>query len=457
MRKITCLFIIFILVFSFVSCGSGKEEVFDLDLDLDATFDADFQGAEFIIIGEQRDGRIEIDPYQEFEDSEWQERLKNRYEEIESKYNLQFVFKTKTLDLIAAHAGGMKWADLYDARSDGHWPNINAGLYNSLTDVPGFVEGIENGKWGSVAAVEYFKRGDAYYGFYPGYHGIPFPAMGGVLYANLELVGQYGFRPYEMIEDGSWTWEGFENILKTIGGSPKDLSNNIPVGMYITDSFYEYFQTAAILNNGGSLVKKDNEGRFVSNFDSKEVKEALEWCRSLLANGIVEVGQNDIKYDYFLEDLLGFVYEYSYVGTVDTTGFMYNDVDFAILPCPAGPSAEYGKWSSYLGLADRYLTAPITADMEIVNTILAELYAPLGDDPFEWREVYANRNFLHEESADLYWQMYDNAQPDYYLATQKFQWSSVIRGTTTVAAAIESTAENIQAELDRSFNSFNNK
>ena len=74
MRKITCLFLIFILVFSFVSCGSGKEEVFDLDLNLDATFDADFQGAEFIIIGEQRDGRIEIDPYREFEDSEWQER-----------------------------------------------------------------------------------------------------------------------------------------------------------------------------------------------------------------------------------------------------------------------------------------------------------------------------------------------------------------------------------------------
>ena len=224
--------------------------------------------------------------------------------------------------------------------------------------------------------------------------------------------------------------------------------------MYIGDAFYEYFQTAAILNNGGSLVKTDSEGRLVSNFDSKEVREAIEWVRSLVSEGIVEFGQNDIKYDYFMEDLLGFVYEYSYVGTVDTSGFMYNDVDFAILPCPAGPSAEYGKWSAYLGLADRYLTVPITADMEIVNTILGELYAPLGDDPFEWRDVYANRNFLHEESADLYWQMYDNAQPDYYLATQKFQWGSVLRGTTTVTAAIGATKDSIQEALDKNFNDF---
>lgn len=454
MKKITCLLLVCIFVFGLVSCSSANEEFFDLDLDLDATFEADFQGAEFIIIGEQRDGRIEIDPYQEYEDSEWQERLKNRYKEIESKYNLKFVFKTRTIDLVSAHAGGMKWADLYDARADGHWPNINAGLYNALTDVPGFVENIESGKWGSVAAVEYFKRGDDYYGFYPGYQGIPFPAMGGILYANLTLVGQYGFNPYEMIEDGTWTWDGFENILRTIGGSPSNLSSGTPVGMYITDGFYEYFQTAAILNNGGSLVKTDSEGRFVSNFDSKEVREAIEWVRSLVSEGIVEFGQNDIKYDYFMEDLLGFVYEYSYVGTVDTSGFMYNDVDFAILPCPAGPSAEYGKWSAYLGLADRYLTAPITADMEIVNTILDELYAPLGDDPFEWRDVYANRNFLHEESADLYWQMYDNAQPDYYLATQKFQWGSVLRGTTTVTAAIDATKDSIQEALDKNFNDF---
>ncbi len=454
MKKITCLLLVCIFVFGLVSCSSANEEVFDLDLDLDATFEADFQGAEFIIIGEQRDGRIEIDPYQEYEDSEWQERLKNRYKEIESKYNLKFVFKTRTIDLVSAHAGGMKWADLYDARADGHWPNINAGLYNALTDVPGFVENIESGKWGSVAAVEYFKRGDDYYGFYPGYQGIPFPAMGGILYSNLTLVGQYGFNPYEMIEDGTWTWDGFENILRTIGGSPSNLSIGTPVGMYIGDAFYEYFQTAAILNNGGSLVKTDSEGRLVSNFDSKEVREAIEWVRSLVSEGIVEFGQNDIKYDYFMEDLLGFVYEYSYVGTVDTSGFMYNDVDFAILPCPAGPSAEYGKWSAYLGLADRYLTVPITADMEIVNTILDELYAPLGDDSFEWRDVYANRNFLHEESADLYWQMYDNAQPDYYLATQKFQWSSVLRGTTTVTAAIDATKDSIQEALDKNFNDF---
>ena len=31
---------------------------------------------------------------------------------------------------------------------------------------------------------------------------------------------------YEMIEDGTWTWDGFENILRTIGGSPSNLSED---------------------------------------------------------------------------------------------------------------------------------------------------------------------------------------------------------------------------------------
>lgn len=454
MKKTVCVLLVCIFVFCMVSCGAQNEEVFDLDINLNESFVTDFDGAEFIVIGEQRDGRIEIDPYQEFEDSEWQERLKNRYEEIEEKYDINFVFRTRTTDLAASHAAGLKWADLYDARSDGHLSNLNAGLYNSLTYVPGFVDNIESGKWGSVASVEYFKRGDDYYGFYPGYQGIPFPAMGGLLYGNLTVLRQYGYNPLEMIENGTWVWDSFEEILRTIGGTPKNTESVI--GMYIQDSFYEYFQTAAIVNNGGELVVRDSEGKLVNNMNSPEVTEALEWVRSLITEGIVERGQNDMKFQLFIDDLLGFMYEYSYVGTVDSSGFMYNDVDFAILPCPAGPSAEYGEWSAYLGLADRYLTVPVTANMEIVNAILDELYAPLGEDPYEWREVYANMNFLYEESADLYWTMYDNAKPDYYPATGKFKWGSILLGTSTVTEAVSSTFDAVQAELDKNYNNFKN-
>jgi ABC-type glycerol-3-phosphate transport system substrate-binding protein len=453
MKKALVFLFIAAIAFSFVSCAQGKEtEIFDYDFNAEAEESYDFHGKELVFIGEEREGRIEVNPYEHYENSEWTERLRQRYKDIEKKYNIKFVFKKSPGGLAATHAAGLHWADLYDARSDAHWPNMDAGLYNSLTLVPGFVEGIEEGQWGPVRLVEYFKRGDDYQAFYPGFHGIPFPQMGGVFYANLTVLHQFGFDPFELIESGEWTWNTFRHILETIGGTPND--PNSVFGMYYQTSFPDYFLTTLILNNGGSLVRRDENGRYVCNLDSKEAVEAMEWAQTLYKDGVVAIQNDGEKYPTFIENRLAFIYEYTYVGTVDASdnGFMYNDVDFAIVPCPAGPSAKYGEWKSYLGYADRLIAVPITADMDIIDAILTDLYSPLGDDPFEWREVYARQNFLHEESAEYYFTMYDNAEPDYYRAMNLFQWSSVLNARKGIAEAIDGSRDNIQAVLDRDFN-----
>lgn len=453
MKKTILFLMIITLVFTFISCAESNEtEIFDYDFNATAQDSYDFHGKEIVFIGEEREGRIEVNPYEAYEDSEWTERLKTRYKDIEKKYNIKFVFKKSPGGLAATHAAGLHWADLYDARSDSHWPNMDAGLYNSLTSVPGFVEGIEDGKWGPVNLVEYFKRDDDYLAFYPGYHGIPFPQMGGVFYANLTVLHQFGFDPFELIESGDWTWATFKKILTTIGGTPND-PNSI-FGMYYQTSFPEYFMNTLILNNGGSLVKKNEDGKYVSNLNSKEAVEAMQFAQELFNEGVVAMQQNDEKYPAFIENRLAFIYEYSYVGTVDVSGngFMYNNVDFAIVPCPAGPSAKYGEWKSFLGYADRLIAVPITADMDIIDAMLADLYSPLGNDPFEWKEVYARQNFLYEESADYYFQMFTNAEPDYYRATSLFPWSSIINARKGINEAIEEATDRVQAVLDRDFN-----
>ena len=135
---------------------------------------------------------------------------------------------------------------------------------------------------------------------------------------------------------------------------------------------------------------------------------------------------------------------------------MYNDVDFAIVPCPAGPSAKYGEWKAYLGYADRMLSVPVTADMDMINSILSELYSPLGDNPFEWREVYARQNFIHEESANYYFMMFDNALPDYFPAIRdNYAWSAILAGSKTYSEVYESSKDKIQQLLDKYYNDFN--
>ena len=459
MRKaMGILLIVILFVLALISCSeSSNNEVFDVDLgDTDSELIPNFGGKQFCIIGEERLGRIELNPYETYEDSAWTERLKKRYDEISKKYNISFSFTRNSNGLAQCYAAGLPWADLYDARTDGHWPNLIAGLYNSLTDIPGFLSGIEEGKWGPTNIVESYKRGDDYYLFYPGFHGIPFPQMGGVFYANLTVLRQFGFNIFEIIESGNWTWDTFKNILVTIGGIPND--ENSVFGMYYQTSFPDYFLTTLILNNGGSLVREDSDGRIINNLNSKEVEEAIQFAQELRTEGIVATQNNDDKYPTFIENRLAFIYEYTYVGTVDVSGngFMYNDVDFAIVPCPAGPSAKYGEWKAYLGYADRMLSVPVTADMDMINSILSELYSPLGDNPFEWREVYARQNFIHEESANYYFMMFDNALPDYFPAIRdNYAWSAILAGSKTYSEVYESSKDKIQQLLDKYYNDFN--
>lgn len=452
MKKIISLIIVCLCFFSLISCESSDEnESFDLDLDTSsAQISYDFGGKAFTIICMEREGRLEINPFEESEDSAWQERLRNRYVEIEKAVNIDFVFTTQTISLFQAYAAGLEWGDLVDKRIDNHLSDLRAGLYNSLNYVPGFMETLYSGKWGTEAQVEYLNINGEYYGFYPGYHGLPFPAFGGLLYCNNTLLAQYGIRPMEMIENGTWTWSEFEKILETVGGVP---SKDGTCGMFIDSYNPAYFLTSLILSNGGSLVTRDSDGRLVSNLGSKEAMEAYDFASGLTTKGLLTEYSTDEKYPMFYDNRLAFIFEYSYCGTVDKDGFMYHDVDFSILPCPCGPSGTYGDWSGYYGLADRYLCVPITADMDIVDAILADLYEPLGEEPYEWRDYYTSQNFLYTDSANMFWTLYDNAEPDYFEATSRFPYREVIMGTKSAAEAIESTADSIQAVLDTYFNS----
>ena len=442
-----------------VAC-SGENEKFDVDFEPDENIVQDFGGASCTIIGSERNGRIEVDPSGEYEDSYWAERLKERYGEIEKTYNVKFVFKRDDGNLVANFAAGLDWADLYDNRADNHYSYLNGGYLLPLNDFDGFLEGIEDGKWGSPAAVEYFSRHGLYYGFQAGYHGIPFPALGGMLYGNATVLNQFGVSPFEMIENGTWTWSGFEQVLSTIGCDPKN--DDAVCGMLFHPSFPKYFMTAAIMSNGGDLAVVDSEGNYKINMDDPKCVEALEWVRSLITKGLAAVAVNESGYTSntgapyqfarFVDNRLAFWCEYSYVGTVDTNGFMYQDLDFYILPCPAGPSGNYGEWAAYIGQADRYFSVPATAHEDIVSTLLTKIYEPLGEDKYEWRDVYASLNFLHEESAHMYYTMYDNARPDYHLVTDSFPWGSISTGSKTVNTAVEENLSKMQANLDKYYN-----
>lgn len=443
------------------SCASGDpEEIFEQGMN-DSEIIQNFQGETFTYMCTEREGRLEINPYDQAEDSYMSDMLKTRYEDVKKKYNINIDFKRNDGNLAINFSAGMGWADLYDDRSDSIFPLLNAGLLLPLNLVGSFEENIDSGMWGSIPSLNFFLRGGEYYAFQSGFHGIPFVHMNALLYANQTVLHKYGFNVFDLIENGSWTWKTFENVLTTIGNNYEDSS--METGFVISTSFPNYFTTAAIISNNGQFVKVDESGRRIFNMDSPECVEAIDWVTHLITDDIVTYGDNSgykgstgasYQFPRFVDNKIAFWCEYSYVGTVDKSGFMFNDVDFAIVPCPCGPSGTYGEWKGCVGYADRYFCMPITADTDLVDAVLYDIYKPLGEDKYQWRSLYAQTVFMYEKSADFYFQMYDNAVPDYYTSTATFAYGSVVSGKRSVSSALEAAKDVIQSSLDEYFNKY---
>ena len=456
MKKIISLSLIFCMIFLIFSACQGNADINNEPVEEEIAYD--FNGYEYTIIGYQRFGRFEVGPNFEEENTYWGEKLYNRYRELEQKYNIKITVKQDDGTLASSIATATPYADLMDT-----WLNtlngyIKADYVMPINGISGF-EDLYSGKWGPKTTIDAVTRGDNTYGFRAGYHGIPFPTYSGIIYANAVVMKAFDIKPFELIEQRKWTWDNFTDACVKIGGSYDDPDNI--VSFVFDDSWSDYFMRAAIMSNGVDFVKIDDDGKYIFNLDHPDAMEALNWVMdfkqkigSAVVSGEKLADPNGPRtFPIFQDNKLGFVCQYSYTGTSDNVGFNYFDVDFYILPFPMGPKGEYGKWGSYISFADRYFSVPITADEDVNNVVLKEIYKPFdGGTEYSWRDNMTQNMFLYPESAKYFFEMYDNAKYDFTEITEKIPWQPILKGTTTPAEGIAKVKEACQTAIDTLYN-----
>lgn len=243
---------------------------------------------------------------------------------------------------------------------------------------------------------ELYSIGDAKYAMYAL---TPEPRVG--TYFNKRLLEEAGINPddlYEWQENGEWT---FDKCREVMGQVQRDVDNDGVIDIYGTTSDKEAFFSEAIFSNGGQIVSKGEDGKYVLEVDSEKTLAGLNWAQELLDDFDL-VKPEDANWDYYKQAFLNgdavFCFDRAYMAGQD---FKDMEDDFGFVCYPKGPGAEdyTNVWSN------NPVVIPACYDEEkawklafAYNLYTAEI--PGYEDYEGWKASFYN-NFRDTEAVDL--------------------------------------------------------
>ncbi|MDR0473809.1 MAG: extracellular solute-binding protein [Treponema sp.] len=217
------------------------------------------------------------------------------------------------------------------------------------------------------------------------------------MYYNKRLFREAGFDPdlpYNMQKAGTWTWDNYMDICKKL---TRDRNNTGVIDTYaMTSDITVQILDAFVASNGAYFVDKDASGKFVNATGRPEFIEALQFCRRLLAEGVMMLRPEGSNWDWhfpmFHDGRVAIM-----VGADsqrDSLGTMADDWGW-VLP-PKGPRSKDYSFPT----DETVLIIPSTYKLEEADAIMTALNLwkmPISDDwkAGLWR-VYRDRRAVDE-------------------------------------------------------------
>lgn len=382
------------------------------------------------------------------------DRQLQRYEDMEKDNNCHIeiidTWKGPSLILMGGLAG-KNVTDIIDMFASDGYDLYKAGFLYSLDEVPTIDP--EDEKWGpdSFRILGRFNGVD--YAFM-NYYWENVPQIHGILFFNNDLKDVLGLDdPHEYTENGKWTWSVFTEQISLATCNIDEISY-CGVQSAMPESLFQ----AAIFSNGGSVVKKLDDGRYVSGLTSRETTEALEYIAGLAQKGYIG--------GIFEEFTVPYLCTESEAGTLNTsqtdTAFSVTMDKFELIGFPYGPSGSPESVSAYIYDGKRMLWFPTTTfnSIEDVGTFADILFEPLPGSPEDgWRSVAGEQFFHFEQDFDQFIYSVEHCNYDYSIQTREARvnlekaYAAILEcseSVTVAIAAIETEFANaIDFELNR--------
>ena len=250
-------------------------------------------------------------------------------------------------------------------------------------------------KWNQTD-IEMMTVGDAVYGVVSG---VSEPRQ--CLYFNKRVLEEAGIdwnTIYDMQADGTWTWEAFEDMLKTI---QKDTDNDGVIDIYgMTGSNVDMYRVA-VFNNGGTFFDYDADGKLVITAGSDNTLEALAWAKDIW-NTYGYQQPADGSWDYYKDawkqGFCGFYMYQTYGGFNENSEMADMADEWGCVFFPVGP-----KGDTYYHIASDNITViPNVYDEETVAKLvfIYDLYTnpTPGYEEDDW--IGNKYNFTDERAVD---------------------------------------------------------
>ncbi|MBE6892253.1 MAG: hypothetical protein E7481_09575 [Ruminococcaceae bacterium] len=316
-------------------------------------------------------------------------------------------FETLELQLMA---GTYKYDLVFQ---NGTSERFKAGYYVPMTDLTDYIDWTDSEKYGSRNLLEAAMYDGVPYQVYP----MNWPGFDGVEMCvaayNKDLYRQYQLTdPHEFYENGTWTYETFENELLAkvdIGKAPEGQPQ-----IYAFQTDEPDFYQCLIASNNVHFVEKKDDGTLVADPYPTSFVNAITW-----AQGIIGEYEDIILYDsdtYAVEEYCrGEVFMGWLPSNAVTTGAIaYNDkavFETGIMPLPAGPDAVYGEWGQLIQEIMGFCIPISSVNQEAAAMIISELCEPLPN--FEDKSTFYDMVFADPIDIEIYMELGKHVKYDY--------------------------------------------
>lgn len=121
----------------------------------------------------------------------------------------------------------------------------------------------------------------------------------GGIFFNKRLLEEAGIdpdEPYDLQQSGQWTWEKFEEYCKKL---TKDTDNDGEIDQYAMASFSKTFLPAAVANNDGQFIGREENGHFTNEISSDNFLKAANWGMDIVKKYVMPKPKAASTWDWY--------------------------------------------------------------------------------------------------------------------------------------------------------------
>lgn len=440
MKKIVLLSLAILLIFA-TACGAAEQNEIVPEYEVSGDGEGyDFGGATFRVIGW---GDTSFFPI--MGETDTGDKQLARYAALRSECNCNFeALLNYCSDAYSAsvfirnYSAGMPLPDLIYREAQCMYDMYKMNFLASLDSIS------------TIDSRDYEKYGPLYMRAQSMFDGTPYgfiayqwndsPALHGMVQFNNQLIAKFGMTsPYELLENGEWT---FDNFKKELELGTKTEGDNSYVGMMVETAGHMHIDMVqcACFANGAQMIIEQN-GKNVFGFNSPQAVYALEYCASLYKDGVLKIGNTN---NFINEECV-----YMFSRYVDPAANYLED--FGYLNFPYGPSSN-GRTSAYVAYdIIEYVCKMTDNEIEDIGRVIDFLYEPL-DDQGGWKEKL-RLYYHHEEDIAAVLDGVENANYNYEVQleglydTYRDAAEKAFYGYSTANEAMASVTEAINIQI----------